>query len=204
MSTPREHLPTGQIWWVFILRGVFAAVLGVFALIWPTLTLEILVLFVGAYLIADGVMGLVVALRRAAPSGRLLPPAIEGMDLNPLLQPALSVAIGLLVVLWPSQSARTLFMILGAGALFIGISYVIAARQYAVDAMGRRLMTTGGIIAGVLGVILIVWPGAAVVTVSWIIAAAALRMAAVMIFLGVRLRQLRARVVVIPPDGPSS
>jgi uncharacterized membrane protein HdeD (DUF308 family) len=191
MSTPREHLPTGQIWWVFILRGVFAAVLGVFALIWPTLTLEILVLFVGAYLIADGVMGLVVALRRAAPSGRLL-------------QPALSVAIGLLVVLWPSQSARTLFMILGAGALFIGISYVIAARQYAVDAMGRRLMTTGGIIAGVLGVILIVWPGAAVVTVSWIIAAAALLMAAVMIFLGVRLRQLRARVVVIPPDGPSS
>jgi uncharacterized membrane protein HdeD (DUF308 family) len=191
MSTPREHLPTGQIWWVFILRGVFAAVLGVFALIWPTLTLEILVLFVGAYLIADGVMGLVVALRRAAPSGRLL-------------QPALSVAIGLLVVLWPSQSARTLFMILGAGALFIGISYVIAARQYAVDAMGRRLMTTGGIIAGVLGVILIVWPGAAVVTVSWIIAAAALLMAAVMIFLGVRLRQLRARVVVIPPGGPSS
>jgi uncharacterized membrane protein HdeD (DUF308 family) len=56
----------------------------------------------------------------------------------------------------------------------------------------------------VLGVILIVWPGAAVVTVSWIIAAAALLMAAVMIFLGVRLRQLRARVVVIPPDGPSS
>lgn len=191
MSASREHLPTGQIWWVFILRGVFAAVLGVFALIWPTLTLEILVLFVGAYLIADGVMGLVVAWRRAAPSGRLL-------------QPALSVVIGLLVVLWPSQSARTLFMVLGAGALFIGISYVIAARQYAVDAMGRRLMTTGGIIAGVLGVILIVWPGAAVVTVSWIIAAAALLMAAVMIFLGVRLRQLRARVVVIPPGGPSS
>jgi uncharacterized membrane protein HdeD (DUF308 family) len=191
MSASREHLPTGQIWWVFMLRGVFAAVLGVFALIWPTLTLEILVLFVGAYLIADGVMGLVVALRRAAPSGRRL-------------QPALSVVIGLLVVLWPSQSARTLFMVLGAGALFIGISYVIAARQYAVDAMGRRLMTTGGIIAGVLGVILIVWPGAAVVTVSWIIAAAALLMAAVMIFLGVRLRQLRGRVVVKPPGGPGS
>lgn len=191
MSASREHLPTGQIWWVFMLRGVFAAVLGVFALIWPTLTLEILVLFIGAYLIADGVMGLVVALRRAAPSGRRL-------------QPALSVVIGLLVVLWPSQSARTLFMVLGAGALFIGISYVIAARQYAVDAMGRRLMTTGGIIAGVLGVILIVWPGAAVVTVSWIIAAAALLMAAVMIFLGVRLRQLRGRVVVKPPGGPGS
>jgi uncharacterized membrane protein HdeD (DUF308 family) len=79
-------------------------------------------------------------------------------------------------------------MLLGAGALFVGISYVITARRYAVDAMDRQLMTTGGIIAAVLGVILILWPGAAVVTVSWIIATAALLTAAVMIFLGVRFR----------------
>ena len=48
----------GRVWWVFLLRGVLAAALGIFALIWPALTLQILVLFVGAYLIADGVMGL--------------------------------------------------------------------------------------------------------------------------------------------------
>jgi len=158
-----------------MLRGMLAAALGIFALFWPTLTLKILVLFVGAYLIADGVMGLVVALRRGAPAGRLL-------------QPGVSVIIGLIVVLWPGQSARTLFILLGAGALFVGISYVITARRYAVDAMDRQLMTTGGIVAAVLGVILILWPGAAVVTVSWIIAAAALLTAAVMIFLGVRFR----------------
>lgn len=175
MDEWRERPRAGQIWWVFMLRGVLAAALGIFALIWPTLTLKILVLFVGAYLIADGVMGLVVALRRGAPAGRLF-------------QPAASVVIGLIVVLWPGQSARTLFMLLGAAALFMGISYVITARRYAVDAMDRQLMTTGGIIAAVLGVILILWPGAGVVTVSWIIAAAALLTAAVMIFLGVRFR----------------
>ena len=27
----------GDIWWAFMLRGVFAGVLGVCALIWPTL-----------------------------------------------------------------------------------------------------------------------------------------------------------------------
>lgn len=175
MDEWQDRPRTGQIWWVFMLRGGLAAALGIFALIWPTLTLKILVLIVGAYLIADGVMGLVVAVRRGARSGRLL-------------QPVTSVVIGLIVVLWPSQSARTLFMLLGAGALFVGISYVITARRYAVDAMDRQLMTTGGIIAAVLGVILILWPGAAVVTVSWIIATAALLTAAVMIFLGVRFR----------------
>lgn len=190
MSDRWEQPRAAGVWWVFMLRGAFAALLGIFALIWPTLTLEILVLFVGVYLIADGVTRLVVALRRGAPSGRLI-------------QPALSVAIGLIVALWPSQSARTLFMVLGVGALFIGVSYVITARRYAIDAMDRQLTTTGGVIAVVLGVILILWPGAAVVTLSWIIAAAALLTAAVMIFLAVRFRQLRVRVVRMTPGDPT-
>ena len=190
MNNGRDQPLTGGIWWVFMLRGVLAAALGISALIWPTLTLEILVLFVGAYLIADGVMGLVVSFRR--------PGASSG-----LLQPVVSTVVGLVLVFWPSQSARTLFMVLGAGALFIGISYLITARRTGVAGMDRRLMTTAGIVAAALGVILLVWPGAAVVTVSWIIAAAALAMAAGLIFLGVRFKRLKARVEVISPGGPT-
>jgi uncharacterized membrane protein HdeD (DUF308 family) len=134
----------GQIWWIFILRGVLAAALGIFALIWPTLTLSILVLFVGAYLIADGVMGLVLASRRSASPGRLLLPVV-------------SAVIGLLLVLWPSESARTLFVVLGAAALFIGISYIVTARRYGLDDMDRGLMSTAGAVAIVVGVVLIVW-----------------------------------------------
>lgn len=190
MNKGREQSLTGQIWWVFMLRGVLAAALGISALIWPTLTIEILVLFVGAYLIADGVMGLVVNFRRPGASGGLL-------------QPVVSAVVGLVLVFWPSQSARTLFMVLGAGALFIGISYLVTARRYGVGGMDRRLMATVGIVAAALGVILLVWPGAAVVTVSWIIAAAALVIAVVLIFLGVRFKRLKARVEVIPPGGPT-
>ncbi len=190
MNEIREQPLTGQIWWVFMLRGVLAAALGISALIWPTLTLGILVLFVGAYLIADGVMGLVVSFRRPGASGELL-------------QPVVSVVVGLVLVFWPSQSARTLFMVLGAGALFIGISYLVSARRYGTGEMDRRLLTTVGVIAALLGVILLVWPGAAVVTVSWILAVAALVVAAVLIFLGVRFKQSKARVEVIPPGGPT-
>ncbi len=190
MNERREQPLTAQIWWVFMLRGVLAAALGISALIWPTLTLGILVLFVGAYLIADGVMGLVVSFRRPGASGGLL-------------QPVVSVVVGLVLVFWPSQSARTLFMVLGAGALFIGISYLVSARRYGTGEMDRQLLTTVGVIAALLGVILLVWPGAAVVTVSWILAVAALVVAAVLIFLGVRFKQSKARVEVIPPGGPT-
>lgn len=187
METWRAQPLTGQIWWVYVLRGLLAATLGIFALLWPTLIVEILVLFVGAYLIVDGVMSVVIALRRAALAGRLL-------------QPLVSVALGLLLVLWPGESARTLIVVMGAAALFIGISYVVTARRFGVDAMDRQLMTVGGVIGSVLGVILMIWPGAAAVMFSWMIAAAALLMAAALIFLGVRFRQPRA--VRSPPHGP--
>ncbi len=190
MSERRAQPLMVQIWWVFMLRGVLVAALGISALIWPTLTLEILVLLVGAYLIADGVMGLVLSFRRPGASGGLL-------------QPVVSAVVGLILVFWPSQSARTLLMVLGAGALFIGISYLVTARRYGVGGMDRRLMTTVGVIAAVLGVILLLWPGTAVVTVSWIIATAALMTAAVLIFLGVRIKQSKLRVEVTRDGGPT-
>jgi uncharacterized membrane protein HdeD (DUF308 family) len=190
MNDGRGRPVVGQIWWIFILRGVLAAALGIFALIWPTLTLSILVLFVGAYLIADGVMGLVLASRRSASPGRLLLPVV-------------SAVIGLLLVLWPSESARTLFVVLGAAALFIGISYIVTARRYGLDDMDRGLMSTAGAVAIVVGVVLIVWPGAAVVTLSWVIAIAALLMAAVLFFLGMRFKQMQARLDAIPPRDPA-
>lgn len=189
MESAREDSPMVRVWWIFMLRGVLAALLGICALFWPTLTLKILVLFVGAYLIADGVMTLVVAVRRRASRGRLF-------------QPLVSLGVGLVLVFWPTASARTLFMVLGAAALFMGISYVISARRFGVDAMDRQLMTTAGVLASIVGVVLLVWPGAALVTVSWIIAAAALILAAVLIFLGLRFRELQARVEVLPPGGP--
>src|ERR1700732_2066970 len=53
----------GDIWWAFMLRGVFAGVLGIFALIWPTPTFTILTRMIGLYYLADGLTGLVGALR---------------------------------------------------------------------------------------------------------------------------------------------
>jgi hypothetical protein len=58
----------GDIWWAFMLRGVFAGVLGICALIWPTLGFTILTRLVGLYLLADGLPGLMGALRAAVPA----------------------------------------------------------------------------------------------------------------------------------------
>ena len=50
-----------RAWHWIVLRGVFAVLFGIFAFIWPGITLAALVLVWGAYAIADGVMALIAA-----------------------------------------------------------------------------------------------------------------------------------------------
>ncbi len=67
----------GSVWWSFLLRGVFATALGLFALLWPALSASVLALAVGFYLIADGTAGLIAALRAGARGRYLLQPVVS-------------------------------------------------------------------------------------------------------------------------------
>jgi uncharacterized membrane protein HdeD (DUF308 family) len=171
----------GDIWWAFMLRGVFAGMLGICALIWPTLSFTILTRLVGLYLLADGLPALLGALRASA-SGTYLVQAIVSL-----------VAGGVLLVL-PSASARTLLMVFGGWALFTGVSHILAARRANVEDTDRGPMTTMGAVVTVVGLVLLIWPGTGVVALSWIIALAALLFAALLIFLALHLKRLKKRV----------
>ena len=43
-----------KYWWVMLLRGIFAIVFGIIAIVWPGLTLLGLIWLFGAYAIGDG------------------------------------------------------------------------------------------------------------------------------------------------------
>ena len=176
----------GDIWWAFMLRGVFAGVLGICALIWPTLSFTILTRMVGLYCLADSLPGLVGALR-ASDRGTYL------------LQAVVSLTVGGVLLFLPSASARTLLMLFGGWALFTGVSHILAARRANVEDTGRGLMTTMGGAVAVVGLVLLIWPGTGVVAISWIIALAALMLAALLIFLALRLKRLKKRVNKLAP-----
>ena len=74
----RASTKLSDMWWAFMLRSVFAGVLGIFALIWPTPTFTILTRMVGLYCLVEGLSGLVGALR-ASDRGTYLLQAIVSL-----------------------------------------------------------------------------------------------------------------------------
>jgi uncharacterized membrane protein HdeD (DUF308 family) len=170
----------GNIWWAFMTRGVLAAALGLCALFWPGASLTILMRLVGVFCLLDGVTGLIGAFRTAERGAHLL-------------QALLGLVVGVLLLFWPEGSVRTLLVIFGIWALLTGLSQIWAARQPEVSGE-RGAMTTLGWIAATAGLILIVWPGTGVVAIGWMIALAALLIAALLIWLALRFKRLEARV----------
>ena len=166
------------LWWSFLLRGVLATVLGLFALFWPMQGLGVLALAVGFYLVADGAAGLIAAWRTGVPR-------------EYLLQPAIGLAIGTVLILWPEGSLRLMLTAFGLWVLFLGASQLVNALQIPRGDPERRATIPIGIVLAVLGLALALAPGSSLVVITWAIALAALVVGAHLVLLGLSLRRLR-------------
>ncbi len=51
-----------QYWWIFLLRGLFAIIVGIIALLMPGITFTTLVIFLGAYILVDGTISVITAI----------------------------------------------------------------------------------------------------------------------------------------------
>lgn len=75
MSTDaRTPLPTfaslaKQIWYLPVVRGVLAIVLGIVALVWPAIAIITLVTLLGIFWIIDGVLSVAGGIRRRGTAG---------------------------------------------------------------------------------------------------------------------------------------
>ena len=147
--------------WYLILRGVFALVLGAVALFWPDLSIGALVTIVGIFCIIDGGTGLAFTLK-------------DSNLREYQLVSVLTLAMGLVLVIWSTGVVKFVLMLFGAWLVFVGGGQILSGRKMAEGDSNRTVLIAIGAIAAVIGLVLIFWPGTGIVVVSWGIAAAAI------------------------------
>lgn len=171
-----------RYWWAVALRGVLAVLFGLVALVWPDITIIVLVMLFGAYALVDGVIALGTAIfggaQAARPRGWLILEAVTG------------IAAGVLTFVWPGITALALLMVIAAWAVITGAVEIVAAIRLRRELEGEWLLAVSGVASIVFGLLLVIRPGAGSVAVVWLIGAYAMVFGAVLVALGLRLRKL--------------
>jgi uncharacterized membrane protein HdeD (DUF308 family) len=165
-------------WWAVLLRGLLAIVLGVLTLALPAVSLASLVLLFAVYMLADGVLGIVSAIRAARRHERWGWLVFEGL---------LDIAAGIAALVWPGLTIIVFVALVAAWAIITGIALVAATfrlnRQH-----GRWLMALAGVLSVIWGILLVIAPvGGALVLMLWI-GAYALVFGITLVVLAIRLR----------------
>jgi len=172
-----------RYWWALALRGVAALVFGVLAVIWPEVTVIVLLVMFGAYALVDGIFALGTAIvgRRDTVAERVLL-VVQGIT---------GILAGILTFVWPGMTTLVLLWLIAGWAIITGVLGIAAAIRLRREIAGEWLLATGGVLSVLFGVLLIVWPAAGALAVVVLIGFYAIAYGIVLLFLGLRLRKLR-------------
>ena len=177
----RVDAKLGDIWWAILLRGVLALILALCAFIWPEKTLGIFVKLLGAYFLIDGVIGAVSAFR-------------SGDKASPLMQAIVSLALGLILLLWTDISGKLFLILVGIWLVLQGISLFVAAfRMDSADEERGLAMVIAAVMAAI-GAVFVFWTDTGVVAISWLIGLGAMVIGGLLIYLATRVKRVRARI----------
>jgi uncharacterized membrane protein HdeD (DUF308 family) len=168
-------------WWALALRGLFAILFGVLAFVWPGLTLEVLVLFWGAFALVDGIFAVAAAFAGYGRAGRWWALLLEGL---------IGIAAGVLTFFWPGITLLVLLYLIAAWAVVTGLFEVVAAIYLRKYIEGEWVLALSGVLSVALGLALAILPGVGLLVIAWWVGAYAIVFGVLLLVLAFRLRSL--------------
>ncbi len=172
-----------SIWKSLALRGGAAVVFGILTLIWPGITLLAMVLLFGVFALVHGASYLVAAAFRDPKTERR-----RGTLL--IVQAGLGIVTGIITILWPGITALALLYLIAAWALMMGALEVTAAIRLRKDIRNEWMLGLAGILSLVVGVLLVLMPGAGAIAITWLIGWYALFMGILFLALAFKIRRM--------------
>ncbi len=166
-------------WWVLALQGAGALLFGVLALVWPGITLLVLVALYSAYALITGAGTTVAAVKNRARKGWRL-----------MLRLGLAgLAAGVLALIFPALTALALVLIMGASAVVSGVLQVAMAIRLRKEIRGEWLLGLAGVVSLLFGGFVLLFPGAGALALVWLIALHAITIGLLLLALAWRARR---------------
>ncbi|KLK92892.1 membrane protein [Microvirga vignae] len=165
-------------WWAVALRGVFAIIFALIAFFWPDATILSFVLFFSAYMLVDGVFGIVSGIRAAAQHERWGLLILEGV---------LNILVGILAFLMPGLTVVFFVTLLAVWSLITGVLMIVAAFKLS-PTFGRGWLIFSGLVSVLFGVALLIAPLIGAVVLTWWLGAYAMVFGIALIILAFKLR----------------
>lgn len=180
---PSDHMSAllARNWWAIALRGAAALVFGLIAVFVPGAAMLTLAILFAAYLLVDGVLGIIAALRAASHHDRWGLLLFEGLA---------NIGVGVIAAVFPAAAVLGFVLLVAAWALITGVLMIVAALRLHVS-HGRWWLVFAGIVSVIWGVLLLVAPLMGAVVLTWWLGAYAIVFGFSMLMLGFRLHHRR-------------
>lgn len=170
----------GRHWWALLIRGIVALLFGIAAILWPGITVIVLVSLFGAFALVDGIFSVIAAIGERGHDhwGWLL---IGGL---------IGIIIGIITFFWPGITALILLDLIAIWAILTGIFDFVVAFAYHQSAAREILLIIVGVLSLIFAAVLLFRPGAAALGLVWVIGVYAIIIGILWIIRALRFRTL--------------
>lgn len=168
-----------RAWWIYALRGVLAILFGVFAIMWPGLTLLSLIVLFAVYVLLSGAASVIGAMRMRKHDEDWWLPLLLGL---------VSIGAGVIAIMHPELTTLVLVLVIGANALITGVLDIATAIRLRKTIRNEWLMILSGAVSIVFGVLVFLFPAAGALALVWLISLYAFVTGLLMFVLAMRLR----------------
>ena len=169
-------------WSIFVFRGFLAIAFGLLAILWPGLTIGVLIILFGVYVLFEGVLALSAAFRHRDRKWWWVL----------LLEGIAGIIVGLFAFIWPGVTAVVLLVFIAVWAILTGILEIAAAVQLRKQLKGEWALGLTGVLSILIGFILVANPGAGAVALVWLIGIYAIIFGILLTVLGFKAKKVNA------------
>ncbi len=168
------------------LAGVAGIIFGIAALVWPGITLIVLVALFGAFALVAGVFTLVAGLDFATErASHWVPLVLGGLA---------GIAIGVLTFFRPGITALALILLIAVWAILTGVFEFVAGVEFTGQVKGSWMLWVAGLLSVAFGVVIAVNPGSGALAIVWLIGFYAILGGLLRLGFAYRMRNGRSRI----------